>query len=153
MRNILALLVLAGHGLSSFGAESMEGMWLTCIPEIGRTPYSLYSVERDGSSYQVNKEWGQMYSSSGRATRVDGALVLRGCMYYGGEPVDNCDPQNPPVVSKNFVSPRPMKSRNVATAFKRGEAIRTNPGSWQKLAAQCEAFAQKMEERALEKPQ
>jgi hypothetical protein len=151
MRNVLVILLLAGHGLTSFAAEPLEGMWLTCIPEIGRSPYSLYSVVRDGSGYEVSKEWGQMYSSSGRVTRVGKALVFRGCTYYRGEPVDGCDPQHPPVVSKNFTTPKPMKAPNVASAFKRGEAVRTNAGSWQKLAAQCEAFAQKLEEKKLEK--
>lgn len=153
MRNTLALLVLAGHGLASLAAEPLEGVWLTCVPEIGRTPYNLYSVERDGSGYHVSEEWGQMYSSSGRVTRVGKAWVLRGCTYYRGDPTDNCDPQNPPIVSKNFTSPKPMKARNVATAFRRGEAIRTSDGSWQKLAAQCEAFVQKLEEKKLEKSQ
>lgn len=154
MRNTLALLVLAGHSLTSFAAEPMEGTWLTCIPEIaGRAPYSLYSIEREGSGYQVSKEWGQAYSSSGRATRVGKAWVLRGCTYYRGEPTDNCDPENPPIVSKNFTSPKPMKARNVTTAFRRGEAIRTSDGSWQKLAARCEEFVQKLEEKKLEKSQ
>jgi hypothetical protein len=152
MRNILALLILAGHGLVSFAAEPLEGVWLTCIPEIGRTPYNLYTIEREGSGYRVSSEWGQMYSSSGRAMRVSGSWVLRQCTYYRGEPTDSCDPQDPPIISKNFTSPKPMKARNITTAFRRGEFIKTDGASWQKLAAQCEEFVQKLEEKKLENP-
>ncbi|WP_431095579.1 hypothetical protein [Polaromonas aquatica] len=151
MRNTLVLLILASHGLGSFAGEPVEGVWLTCIPEIGRTPYSLYSVERDGDGYRVSSEWGQMYSSSGRVTRVNGSWALRECTYYRGEPTNSCDPQNPPIVSMNFTSPKPMKARDITTAFRRREAIMAIDGSWQKLAAQCEEFVQKLEGKKLEK--
>lgn len=148
----LVCLLLVSQGPSAIGADRLEGVWFTCIPEMaGRhSPYRLYSITREGLDYVVNDEWGTANAFSGRATKVGDNLVLRGCSYYRGEPSDGCDIEDPPVVSKRFAAPMPMKSASVDISLKRSQPIRTTNSSWPRLARRCEELVNAIEKQQLE---
>lgn len=151
MRGIFLTLVVASNCLPSVKAESLDGTWVTCHPDMvgQRNPYTLSSIEREGFGYVVRNEWGVAYSFSGRAAVVGGELVVRGCTYYRGELTNGCDDENPPIVSASKIAvSEPKTDVEIDNALGSSLAIRTDGHAWQKLAARCEEIVEAIKNRS-----
>lgn len=142
------------RGLSStpglVAVEYPEGEWFTCIPEMvgRRSPFSLLSIKREGENFVVGNEWGENYSFSGRATMVGTELLVLGCSFFRGDPMDNCDVNNPPITST--MKPPSSRTRpiNLDKALRLSEPISTNTATeWQRLADRCEEIIEALENK------
>ena len=108
-----------------------------------QNPWNVSRISRDGNKITVSSEWGARYSFSGTATRVGKALVVRGCAYEGDEPMDGCDPANPPVARKLGLPLKRERPANLDAALKRGEAIAVrSPRDLDRLIKRCERLVE-----------
>ena len=153
MRRIfVSLLLVVLYGFTNAG-QSIEGVWLTCLPEaVGRRdPFSLLSIEREGTHYVVHDEWGSYYAFHGIGTRVGNTLIVRGCDSYRGEDRNGCDPENPPI-ARNIKLPLPLKKPlSLGKAFTLSQPVKVSGDAWQAVAPECEAFIGALEEKRVKK--
>lgn len=147
-RTFASLLLVFLYGATN-AAPSIEGVWLTCVPEAKgrRNPFNLLSIEREGTQYVVREEWGSYYAFRGIGTRVGNTLIVRGCDSYQGEHRDGCNPDNPPIARK-IKLPLPSKTpSSIAKAFRQSQPIKVPGHAWQTIASQCEAYVGALEEK------
>ena len=149
MRRIFVSLLLVVMYGSTNAAPSIEGVWLTCLPEaVGRRdPFSLLSIEREGTHYVVHDEWGSYYAFRGIGSRVGNTLIVRGCDSYQGEYRDGCNPENPPIAMKIKLPLPSKKPSSIAKAFNQSQPIKVSRDAWPAVASECEAFVGALEEK------
>jgi hypothetical protein len=113
-----------------------DGMWLTCLPAQGR--YSLLTVAPQASGFRVTSETGAIWSFSGEGRLVSGELIVRGCHFSRDEPIDGCNPDQPPVAFTMKSSEFGEQKLPLRAALRRSIPIRTSEKGWERLAKLCE---------------
>jgi hypothetical protein len=135
----LTLLALASP--MGWAAGPYEGSWFTCVFEMaGRVnPWSVQTIGFEEGELKVLSEWGTKYSFSGSA-RVEGTeLVIRGCSYYVDQPMNSCDPDNPPAAGRLKLPLHKTPPSNLDAALKRGESIfLSSSAQFERLSRRCE---------------
>jgi hypothetical protein len=138
---VLAIVALASS--TAWAAAPYEGSWFTCVFEMaGRVnPWSLQTISFEHDELRVFSEWGSKYSFSGSARAEGKELVIRGCSYYVDQPMDSCDPQNPPIAERLKLPLHRKPPSNLDAALKRGESIFfSSPAQFERLARRCESL-------------
>jgi len=146
MRIALSSLGLFAAISASAAPSTFEGLWFTCLPDMaGRpSPYALVQVKQEANRLTVLREWGANYSASGLGIVSGGKLTARGCETFRGELAPACNESNARVFFELTESQARRPHQSTEVAFKQSAPIRTTPGSWRSLAAQCEAAIQRL---------
>jgi hypothetical protein len=148
LSSVLFLIILCPNANAG---QDFTGMWFDCVPEMKgrRNPYDLLVIRQEGAKYVVVHEWGSPYSFAGTGTIKNKRLVVRGCSYYRGDTMSNCDPNNPPVAFKFKPTSYKSNPKSLDSDLVRGKTIKTDKTSWERLAYRCEELLNATEEEQI----
>jgi hypothetical protein len=124
--------------------DDFEGVWYSCVIELVDFPeLDFIQISKTGSTYDVSQER-MHWSFSGRGKLINKQLHVKGCYAYDGEPADECDASNPPLVSKYKKSFFKRKHKNLDVALAKGEWIRLSrkEGELDELRRKCRELAE-----------
>lgn len=139
-RVLLIFALLAGQAAGA--TPRFVGMWLTCFPENGHAyQYTLLTVAPAGKQFRVTSETGQIFSFSGSGTLVLGELHIRGCHFSRDQPLNGCDPENPPIAFVMKPTEFIHTGLPVLAALRTSKPVYTSSARWKALARQCEDVA------------
>lgn len=132
--------LLAGSAANA--TPHFVGMWLTCFPKNGHThQYTLLTVAPSGTQFRIGSETGQIFSFSGTGTLVAGELHVRGCHFSRDTPLNECNPQDPPVAFVMKPSEYNRARPPGLAALRSSKPLYTSGARWQQLAKRCEHVA------------